>query len=781
MELRPAVHARVIREIPGLPGHYAFAHALLHDALADDLTDSQRAALHVRAARALGARSGSDLLRQARVVRHWLESGSVAGALRAAILAQRAGRAATLRGAHFEAVRCFEVALGALTRFAPARGRRTGRELRRARLLLELGASNWRAGAHGRAREHFREVAAIARACGDAELLARAAISSVGSDIGVAPAPELAALCEEAYARRSELIASSATQLLAAYGTSLCMSAARVRGAALVSEAAELAPSDIDPATERALVTGLYYSLPPGAELDVRAELIARADALAQRTGATDLTLLVRFWQISHALEAGDVGRAGCELRTLEVAACGYGDPLYSWLAEMARAALRMLAGDWLEAERLVQSALAAGQRAQAPNAALCWMAQLVWLRRLQGRGDELLEPLRRATEQFPHVTELRATLASLCAELGHETEARLHFERAWREAVQVFAQQGSLFTLCQLAEVAHALRDVEAARELYALLQPFAARCVVVGRGQACAGAVAYYLGLAAIAQGELAVARAHLQVAQRLNAALGAGPQLARTQYELGKLLLMQGGAESAGRGLALSARDLCAHLELPATAAKLSALLEATATVPCDRTASSKPSASEFRKAGDSWSLSYEGTGCSVRDELGLHYIALLLARPHMPVHVLELVDTVQGVAASDAPRGHSDGLGVRAGLTSWQAGIDAQSATQYRRRSEQLERALELADEQADARRAQGLRRELAFLQHELFSRARGRDPSCERARKAVYNCIRHALARVAKEHPALGRHLIVSIKTGAHCVYRPEPARAWATG
>jgi tetratricopeptide (TPR) repeat protein len=428
-----------------------------------------------------------------------------------------------------------------------------------------------------------------------------------------------------------------------------------------------------------------------------------------------------------------------------------------------------------------VQSALAAGQRAQAPNAALCWMGQLVWLRRLQGRGDELLEPLRRASEQFPHVTELRATLASLCAELGHEAEARLHFERAWREALQVFAERGSLFTLCQLAEVSHALRDVEAARALYGQLQPFAARCAVVGRGQACAGAVAYYLGLAAIAQGELAVARAHLQVARRINAALGAGPQLARTQYELGKLLVTQEGAEPAGRGLALSARDLCAHLELPGTAAKLAALLETTAVTRCDQPAAPESALDELRNAGDYWSLRFEGTECSVRDELGLHYIALLLARPHVRVHVLELVDTVQGVAASDAPGGRSDGLAVRSGLASWQAGIDAQSASQYRRRSEQLERAIELAEEQADSRRAQGLRRELAFLQHELFSRARGSDPSHERARKAVYNCIRHANTRLEKAHPALGRHLIASIKTGAHCVYRPEPARVWTTG
>jgi non-specific serine/threonine protein kinase len=58
------------------------------------------------------------------------------------------------------------------------------------------------------------------------------------------------------------------------------------------------------------------------------------------------------------------------------------------------------------------------------------------------------------------------------------------------------------------------------------------------------------------------------------------------------------------------------------------------------------------------------------------------------------------------------------------------------------------------------------------------RPRRRDHPVERARKAVYNRIRSALAAIEAEHPALGRHLARSITTGTYCAYRPERAVAW---
>jgi len=52
-------------------------------------------------------------------------------------------------------------------------------------------------------------------------------------------------------------------------------------------------------------------------------------------------------------------------------------------------------------------------------------------------------------------------------------------------------------------------------------------------------------------------------------------------------------------------------------------------------------------------------------------------------------------------------------------------------------------------------------------------------SAERARKAVTNRIRQAMARIAAVHPSLGLHLINAIHTGRHCSYTPDRPVRWA--
>jgi hypothetical protein len=49
---------------------------------------------------------------------------------------------------------------------------------------------------------------------------------------------------------------------------------------------------------------------------------------------------------------------------------------------------------------------------------------------------------------------------------------------------------------------------------------------------------------------------------------------------------------------------------------------------------------------------------------------------------------------------------------------------------------------------------------------------------ERARKAVYNRLRTVTGVIAREHPALGRHLEHSVRTGTFCCYQPQGAVAW---
>lgn len=56
-------------------------------------------------------------------------------------------------------------------------------------------------------------------------------------------------------------------------------------------------------------------------------------------------------------------------------------------------------------------------------------------------------------------------------------------------------------------------------------------------------------------------------------------------------------------------------------------------------------------------------------------------------------------------------------------------------------------------------------------------AHARGDHGERARLAVTQRIRAAVARIAAGHEALGRHLRTAVRTGARCVYDPEPSIA----
>jgi len=103
--------------------------------------------------------------------------------------------------------------------------------------------------------------------------------------------------------------------------------------------------------------------------------------------------------------------------------------------------------------------------------------------------------------------------------------------------------------------------------------------------------------------------------------------------------------------------------------------------------------------FRREGEYWTIVYAGTTVRLRDAIGLHYVAYLLAHPCQRVAVADLAAAVKGGSAADG-----------------------------------------------------------------------------ERARSAVSKRIRNAVRRIQAHHPSLGCHLAAGIRTGAQCVYVPDPER-----
>jgi predicted ATPase len=173
--------------------------------------------------------------------------------------------------------------------------------------------------------------------------------------------------------------------------------------------------------------------------------------------------------------------------------------------------------------------------------------------------------------------------------------------------------------------------------------------------------------------------------------------------------------------------------------------------------------------FRRDGTLWTISFDGLSVHLPDLKGLHDLARLLAAPGEELHCLELAG-----ASGLPPQGDAGAL------------VDERARADYRRRMRELEEEAGRAEAAGDGARAEAARQELDALTDTiakafgLGGRPRKAGDPAERARSTVTWRIRSALARIEKSHPALGRHLRNSVRTGTFCSYRPERAVGWRT-
>jgi hypothetical protein len=176
----------------------------------------------------------------------------------------------------------------------------------------------------------------------------------------------------------------------------------------------------------------------------------------------------------------------------------------------------------------------------------------------------------------------------------------------------------------------------------------------------------------------------------------------------------------------------------------------------------------SASEriFRKEGEYWTLVFQGVVSRVKETLGLHYLAYLLQHPHQDFPVLALV--VQGVTVSES-------------ATSEQQDVpEPHTRAAYQRRLAELQAEQEEARAFNDLGRVEQVQEKLEVLTQELLSatgfggHTKEASPS-ERARVNVTRAIKRTIRKITESHPALGQHLIYTIKTGTVCAYAPDPS------
>ena len=189
----------------------------------------------------------------------------------------------------------------------------------------------------------------------------------------------------------------------------------------------------------------------------------------------------------------------------------------------------------------------------------------------------------------------------------------------------------------------------------------------------------------------------------------------------------------------------------------------------------------SAQVFRPEGEFWTLAYAEREIRLRDLRGLHYLAELLRQPGREFHVSDLVGLGRREGAAE---GACDpALRVVRGLGDTGERLDGRARAEYRARLAELAEEEAAAERCHDLGRLERLRSEREALVDELSRALRGPGPSsAERARVAVTKAIGAALARVGAHHPALGAHLMATVRRGYFCSYTPDPSHlgTWAT-
>jgi predicted ATPase len=204
------------------------------------------------------------------------------------------------------------------------------------------------------------------------------------------------------------------------------------------------------------------------------------------------------------------------------------------------------------------------------------------------------------------------------------------------------------------------------------------------------------------------------------------------------------------------------------VPARLAELTLLVTAELGSGAAPRTQKAPAEDAFLRDGEMWQLSFGGETVHMPDLKGLHDLARLLAAPGQEIHALDLGSGGDGAA----PQGHAGEL------------LDDEARAAYKRRIDELREERELAQAANDTVRAERAQEELEAIGDTLKSayglggRARRAGDHAERARSAVTWRIRSAIARIDAVHPALGRHLRNSIRTGTFCTYTPEQRVDW---
>ena len=724
--IEDGVHAGVLVRGPD-DARARLAHDLVRETVCARLPVARRLTLHRRLADALEARHARGVpVVPADVARHSAAAVPVEGAERAVRWARLAAGAERARLAFAEAAAHIARARRAVEDAGDAE---SGGVL--VDLLIDEADARARAGDPARARELLADATGRATVLGNAERLGRVAlgVQRLGSRFAM-PRADVVGVLDAA--RRA--VHGSRTALEAELTASLArelhhsVPGQRARARPLSEEALALARELDDPATLAACLLARHDVLWTAGRAGERIAVAREIAALAERSGDAERRAEGLLLTANALLEDGSPAFRAVLTEYL-TAVEGFGQPRYDYLALTRRGALALIDGRLDDTEALIDEATILGERIGEPDTGNVRMSQLLGL--VRGLGDPqrlratAADAIRHWVGVPSHAHAVAAGFLVLAGGPDDVAAARQALDTvlalgAWRDDRSYL---WSVF-VGGMATAAVGLHDDAACEELLAELEPVTDTCGVNGAFVCFMGSNAHWAGLLAGALGRTEDARRWLGDALAVHRRLGARVWEAETRRALAEL-----DAGPAGEPAAAGAD-------------------------------------AELRRDGELWSVAYRGRTTHLRDSKGLADLAVLLARPHADVHVLELA------GAGPHDRTLNDLL-------------DGPARAAYRRRLGELDDEVRDARERHDVALLARLQEQRTALAAELrratglAGRSRPLGTStAERARKAVTARLREAIHRIEAVLPELGAHLDRSVVTGLRCRYEPTEHLTW---
>jgi hypothetical protein len=559
------------------------------------------------------------------------------------------------------------------------------------------------------------------------------------------------------------------------------MPAAESRRAVLSLEAVETARRLGDAPTLAYALDGRCVAIwGPQETVEERHAVTSELVEVAEAAGDKELMYDGHMFRFAVAVEVGDMSTAYAELEAQTSLAEELRQPAQLWFEAVLRTTLATFEGRFAEAEELLHAAAKRGERAAGLIADVYQIVQLWALRREQGRLAEIERQLTDASRRFGMYEVLRCIRAHVGAELGNEQSARAELQALASDSFSALPRNDDwIFEVCLLADANRLLNDVIDPGLVYELLLPFADRNAFTPPG-ACIGSVARLLGIVAGCMGRWTDADRHFEQAFERNSTMGARPWAARTSCDWAEMLVRGGRNWERARELLGHALVTARDLGMAALEERVMTLAERSTAQPGVAKAKTALTADPtvFRREGEYWSIAYDGDVLRLKDSIGLHYLARLLAHPGREFHVLDLVADVRGVASAER-KSDAEELGA-SGLGDAGEGLDAEAKRAYRERLSDLEEEIDEARAFGDYERAAGAEEERELLVSELAravglgGRNRRAASAAERGRVSVTRAIRSALARICEHNSALCDHLGRTIHTGTFCSYTPDP-------